>query len=109
MLKRKLPRKRRNGLEIIEEALGAANEGASITEIVYKANLNFSRGKSYIDFLLSKGLLSVEERAGEKTIYATTVKGKEFLKSFHTLQESWDDFLDRFNRFSSRSKGRRLT
>jgi predicted transcriptional regulator len=69
-------KERRGKVEILADVLFVARYGATKTEIVYKANLNFRRLKSYLDYLEGKGLLansgpfySSTERGG-KTFYA---------------------------------------
>ncbi|RZN42932.1 MAG: hypothetical protein EFT35_01470 [Methanophagales archaeon ANME-1-THS] len=76
-------RKQRSRLEIITDILCVARNGAKKTEIVYKANLNFTRLKSYLAYLESNGLL---ELSG--TVYTTTARGEEFLREYHQMEEN---------------------
>ena len=57
-----------------------------LTHIMYKANVNCSVLKEYLEFLIKQGL--VEERvAGKKRIvYAVTQRGITVLKYFRELQ-----------------------
>ncbi|RZN37719.1 MAG: hypothetical protein EFT35_05710 [Methanophagales archaeon ANME-1-THS] len=75
-------KERRGRLEIIEEVLFAAREGARKTEIVYKTNLNFTQLASYIRYLEEKGLL---ELSGP--LFRTTSKGNEFLQDYQKMKE----------------------
>ena len=73
---------RRGRIEIMVDILSVARSGARKTEIVYKANLNFTRVERYIPFLEERGLM---ENSG--SIYKTTEKGGEFLREYHKLKE----------------------
>ncbi|WP_309493504.1 winged helix-turn-helix domain-containing protein [Candidatus Hecatella orcuttiae] len=68
--------KRRDGLKIVEDILSVAFNGASKTEVVYRANLNFNRYKNYVSLLLEKGLVTLTERGG----IMTTERGRLFLE-----------------------------
>jgi predicted transcriptional regulator len=73
---------RRDRLAILSEILSVARNGAGKTEIVYKANLNFKRVKSYLDDLEENGLL---ENSG--SVYTSTERGKEFVRTYQTMKE----------------------
>jgi predicted transcriptional regulator len=75
-------KERRGKIEIVIDILSVALEGARKTEIVYKANLNFTRIDRYIPFLEERGLM---ENSGP--IYTTTDKGKEFLREYLKMKE----------------------
>ena len=61
------------------------------THIVYKANLTNSRVESYLDFLLSKEMLS-EESVNNQKFYTITERGLQFLSEVHKLREISDAF-----------------
>ena len=65
-----------------------ALEGAGKTEIVYRANLNFSRADRYIRFLVTEGFLSASDAEGRrrKRIYRTTGRGRELLEDLRRLR-----------------------
>ena len=75
-------KERRGKIEIVIDILSVALDGARKTEIVYKANLNFTRIDRYIPFLEDRGLM---ENSGP--IYKTTEKGKEFLRGYEKMEE----------------------
>jgi predicted transcriptional regulator len=50
-------KERRSNLEIMADILSVAMSGAVKTEIVYRANLNFTRLKVYLAYLEACGLL----------------------------------------------------
>ncbi len=69
---------------IIAEILELCIGGASKTKIVYKTNMNFKTGASYIDKLIRNGLL--HKTNGDLTVYETTEKGQEILKGLKNIQ-----------------------
>jgi len=75
-------KERRGKLEIIEDVLFVARNGARKTGIVYKANLNFTRLTGYIQYLEDKDLLEISG-----PLYKTTSKGKEFLQDYQKMKE----------------------
>ncbi len=81
--------RRRSYVDIIAEILSVAREGARITNIVYKTNLNFQRAAKYLEILTKNGLISVSFGSSptNKVIYRTTEKGMEFLSRYKKLQE----------------------
>jgi predicted transcriptional regulator len=75
-------KERRDRVEIMAEILFAARKGATKTEMVYKANLNFKRVKSYLDYLEEKRLLENSD-----TLYTLTERGKELLHGYQRVKE----------------------
>ena len=73
--------KRRSRIDISEEILSAALDGAKKTHIVYSANLNFDIINKYLDMLEEKGLIVKD---GE--LYITTDKGKKFQEKARELK-----------------------
>lgn len=78
-------RKRRDRLHIMAEVLIVTRDGALKTQIMYKANLSFAQLKEYLSLLLEIKLLKTRKR-GPKTIYKTTRKGMEYLKSYDEIR-----------------------
>ena len=80
---------RRSKLEMYLDILKVlARRGPlKMTHIMYKANVNCSVLKEYLDFLIKQNL--VEERTAGKcrTIYAITQRGITVLKYFRELQQ----------------------
>ena len=58
-----------------------------LTHVMYKANVNCSILKEYLDFLINQGL--IEERTVGKcrVVYAVTQRGIAVLKSFRELKQ----------------------
>lgn len=72
--------------EIIMRILSVCSGGANKTKIVYQANLNFKTVNPYIELLVKSGMIEIKE--GQISMYETTNKGKELLKSFREIQRS---------------------
>jgi len=73
---------RRSELEIIDEILTLSKDGAKTTELLYQCNLSYTQCKSYISFLIDKGILekkSVKNGNGYNKMFITTDKGKNLL------------------------------
>lgn len=68
---------RRNDIDICADILNVAQNGAKKTQLVYKANLNFSIVKKYIQRLGDNQLLS-----SVNGYYTTTEKGRRFLQNY---------------------------
>jgi len=79
VLRRPTNRRRKN-----RGRLQIAEEGCRKTRIMYLGNLSFELLRKYLDILVKRGLLEVQDR-GEK-IYRTTEKGRHFLQEFQELQ-----------------------
>ncbi|RZN42971.1 MAG: hypothetical protein EFT35_01345 [Methanophagales archaeon ANME-1-THS] len=75
-------KERRGKLEIIADILSATLKGAKKTELVYKANINFTRIERYLTYLMEIGL--IEQIHGE---YRITEKGREFLRDYQNVKE----------------------
>lgn len=87
---------KRSKVEIIADILKSANgRGATKTQIVYRANLNFKLATGYIEYLLKKGYL-VESTDGNHKIYKITERGVAFLRSISTIYHELED-LDSFS------------
>lgn len=74
---------RRESYEIASDILKVARNGAKKSHLVYKANLNFSVIRKYLEVLLQSGLLMRTNRT-----YRTTEKGKTYIASFGALEET---------------------
>jgi len=72
---------RRNDLDICADILQVALDGAKKTEIVYKANLNFTILKKYLRRLIDKDLL----QPTEDDQFITTLRGTRFLEKYYEL------------------------
>jgi len=75
-------KRQRSKLEILADILLVVGNGATKTEIVYEANLNFQRAQRHLDYLEGKGLL---ENSGP--LYKSTERGKAFLRDYQSMRE----------------------
>ena len=57
-----------------------------LTHIMYKANVNCSVLKEYLDFLMQQKLVEEKTLKKERIVYTITEKGLKVLKYFRELQ-----------------------
>lgn len=80
---------RRSKLEMYVDVLRVLIQHGplKLTHIMYKANINCSVLKEFLEFLIKNGL--VEERSvGEKrVVYAITQRGRKLIKAFRELKQ----------------------
>ncbi|MGA2308484.1 MAG: winged helix-turn-helix domain-containing protein [Candidatus Bathyarchaeia archaeon] len=58
-----------------------------LTHIMYKANVNGSILREYLDFLLKQNLVEERNVGKSRTVFAVTQKGITVLKNFRELQQ----------------------
>lgn len=78
----------RSRMDILANILREAVGGAKKTHIMYRCNLSFRQLQTYLDLLLSTGLLrtiSEEEKSSKLNLLETTIKGRAFLQAYHDL------------------------
>ncbi|NIO37201.1 ArsR family transcriptional regulator [Candidatus Bathyarchaeota archaeon] len=80
---------RRSKLEMYIDILKVlAHKGPlKLTHIMYKANVNCSVLKEYLDFLMEQGLVEERSVGKRRVIYAITQKGIKVLKYFRDLKQ----------------------
>ena len=91
---------RRSRLELIFDILIAIqNRGGKIkpTHLMYKSNLSHKLLNNYLDELVTKGLVTVEEETIKKKVaplktVVITEKGLGFLSEFRRMREFTDAF-----------------
>jgi len=79
---------RRSKLEMYIDILKVlAHRGPlKLTHIMYKANVNCSVLKQYLDFLIQQGLVEEKTLGKKRIVYAITEKGLKVLKYFRELK-----------------------
>jgi len=79
---------RRSKLEMYIDILKVlAHKGPlKLTHIMYKANVNCSVLKQYLDFLITQSLVEEKTLGKKRTVYAITQKGLTVLKYFRELK-----------------------
>ena len=80
---------RRSKLEMYVDILKVlAHRGPlKLTHVMYKANINCSVLKEYLDFLTKQGLVEEKIIRRERIVYAITQRGVTVLKQFRELKE----------------------
>ncbi len=83
---------RRSKVEIMADIIMSTNGvGATKTQIVYKANLNFKLATKYLEYLMEKGYVREAEREGRK-VFVSTEKGQAFLRKFFEIARDLHGF-----------------
>ncbi len=77
---------RRNRLEIIQSILDIASMGATKTQIVYLANLNFRMADELLARLLRAGYVNLERSAKRRPRFVTTQRGMAFLQEVEKVE-----------------------
>jgi predicted transcriptional regulator len=80
---------RRSKLEMYIDILKVlANRGPlKLTHVMYKANVNCSVLKEYLDFLIKQGLVQEQMIGRRRVMYAVTQRGITVLKYFRELKQ----------------------
>ena len=80
---------RRSKLEMYIDILTVmAQKGPlKLTHVMYKANLNCSVLKEYLDFLIKQGLAEEHTVKKGRIVYAITQRGKTVITYFRELQQ----------------------
>jgi predicted transcriptional regulator len=80
---------RRSKLEMYVDILKVlAHRGPlKLTHIMYKANVNCSVLKEYLEFLIKQGLVEERVVGKRRVVYATTQRGITVLRYFRELKE----------------------
>jgi predicted transcriptional regulator len=85
--------KRRDATRVIHDILLLGKDGATKTEIVYKANLNFPLAEKYLHFLLAKDLVHVGEDMDGIRKYTLTDKGGRLLGLVSEVEKQLEGLL----------------
>ncbi len=80
---------RRSKLEMYVDILTVlAQRGPlKLTHVMYKANVNCSVLKEYLDFLMKQNLIEERMAGKQRVVYAITPRGITVLKSFRELKQ----------------------
>lgn len=81
---------RRSKLEIQVDILKALarHRSLKLTHIMYKANINCSILKEYLDFLVQHGLVKEQEAQKKRVTYSITKRGKTVLEYFSEVDRA---------------------
>ena len=86
---------RRSPMEMICDILKVVSAGPTKpTHILYKANMSWKVLSSYLEYLISSGMLDKEDvEGGKRSTYTLTIKGKRVLRLYDGLKESLNGTL----------------
>src|SRR5208282_990670 len=89
LIKKEEYKVRRSKLEMYFDILGVlAHRGPlKLTHVMYKANVNCSVLKEYLDFLIKQGLVEERTAGKQRVVYAVTQRGITVLKYFKELKQ----------------------
>jgi predicted transcriptional regulator len=83
---------RRSPYEIYWEILVYCKFPRSFTAVINRCDLNSKTGQEYLEFLSSKGYLSIT-KDGEKSTYVATERAREYIALFTEIyQKLFDTF-----------------
>ncbi len=79
---------RRSKLEMYVDILKVLSRHGplKLTHIMYKANVNCSVLKEYLDFLIRQNLIEEKNVGKKRTVYGLTERGLTVLKAFRELR-----------------------
>ena len=80
---------RRSKLEMYVDIISVLSQRGplKLTHIMYKANVNCSVLKEYLDFLITQNLVEERTVGKRRTVYAVTQRGVTVLKYFRELKQ----------------------
>lgn len=80
---------RRSKLEMYVDILSVLSHRGPLrlTHVMYKANVNCSVLKEYLDFLMKQGLVEERPLGKRRIVYAVTQRGLMVLKYFRELKQ----------------------
>ena len=77
--------KNRSRTDIIADILRASLKGTNKTKLMYRSFLSYQQFKSYLEILVSRGLIEYDKKSDT---YSTSAKGKAFLETLDALNEA---------------------
>ena len=80
---------RRSKLEMYVDILSVLSQRGplKLTHVMYKANVNCSVLKEYLDFLMKQGLVEERPVGKSRIVYAVTQRGLMVLKYFREIKQ----------------------
>jgi predicted transcriptional regulator len=80
---------RRSKLEMYVDILSVLSQRGplKLTHVMYKANVNCSVLKEYLDFLMKQGLVEERTIGKRRVVFAITQRGVTVLKYFRELKQ----------------------
>lgn len=86
--------KKRERLEVIKDILNVIRESRQIkpTRLLYASNLSPQMFKDYINELLKKGFIKMEDDKKGKKTFSIETKGSEFLQEYKVIENFVENF-----------------
>ena len=86
--------KKRERLEVIKDILRVVRENRSIkpTRLLYSSNLSPQMFKEYVNELLKKGFIKMNDEGDNKKTISITNKGNEFLQQYKVIETFVENF-----------------
>ena len=86
--------KKRERLEVIKDILRVVRESRSIkpTRLLYSSNLSPQMFKEYVNELLKKGFIKMNDEGDNKKTFSITNKGNEFLQQYKVIETFVENF-----------------
>ena len=85
---------KRERLDVIRDILRSVRENREIkpTRLLYSSNLSPQMFKEYVNELIGKKFISLEEKDNGKKFFILTTKGHEFLEQYKAIEEFIENF-----------------
>lgn len=86
--------KKRERLEVIKDILKVIRESRSIkpTRLLYSSNLSPQMFKEYVNELLKKEFIKMNDEGDNKKTFSITSKGNEFLQEYKVIENFVENF-----------------
>ena len=86
--------KKRERMDVIRDIIKSIRESRKIkpTRLLYASNLSPQMFKEYVDELLTKKFIKLEEDPKGKKTFTLTAKGHQFLEEYKVIEEFIENF-----------------
>ena len=78
---------KRSEMEILSEMLNATQNGIKKTQLMFHTKLSYNHFTDYLDFLLEKKFVELNEDNSKGKIYRSTEEGNSFLNEINSVLE----------------------
>ena len=86
--------KKRERLQVIKDILRSIRENRQIkpTRLLYASNLSPQMFKEYVNELMKKGFIQMQEDKKGKKFFSITNKGNDFLQEYRVIENFIENF-----------------
>ena len=86
--------KKRERLEVIKDILRVVRESRKIkpTRLLYSSNLSPQMFKDYVNELLKKGFIQMNDEGEGKKTFSITSRGNDFLQEYKLIENFIENF-----------------